>query len=103
MQQQHQRNPAFGFGAARVFIAQAIWTFAETMPWAPHEYTTRWACRGQGIEDDFEAFALLIESDGYWRPWGRHQWRSLNLDDRFYWLHWNPVASVRERTVVNRW
>jgi hypothetical protein len=41
-----------------------------------------------------------------WMPklWLRcHRWRSLNVDDRFYWLHWNPVSSVRERTVINRW
>jgi hypothetical protein len=93
----------FDLDDARAFIAKATWTFAETMPWAPHEYATRHRSRAQGLEAEFEAFAFLIETDGFWRRWGRHRWRSLNVDDHFYWLHWNVVASVRERTVINRW
>src|SRR5689334_12744983 len=89
---------------ARAFVAQAEWTFAETYArFAPHSYCSRWTCRARGVEAEFEAFALLIESDGYWRLWGRHRWRSLALDEHIYWLHWNPVTSVRERTVINRW
>src|SRR3954454_3153735 len=104
MQQPDHPIPGDAVDRARAFIAKATWTFAETYAhFAPHEYTTRWTCRARGIEDEFEAFVRLIESDaGYWRPWGRHRWRSLNLDGRFYWLHFN-VATVKERTVINRW
>ena len=88
---------------ARAFVEQADWTYAETYArFAEHEYTTRWACRARRIEDEFEQFVRLIESDGYSRPWGTHRWRSLTVDNRFYWLHWN-VCTVRERTVINRW
>ncbi|MFA9270793.1 MAG: hypothetical protein ACEQSX_08540 [Baekduiaceae bacterium] len=90
--------------AARAFVEAASWVFAETYAaFAPHEYTTRWTCRERGIEADFEAFALLIESDGYWRRWGRNRWRSLSVGPWTFWLHWNLVESVRERTVINRW
>ena len=89
---------------ARAFIARAVWTLAETIPWAPHECCTRWTCRARRIEEEFEQFALLIGSDaGYGRPWGRHRWRSLALDEHVFWLHWNPVSPVHERTVINRW
>jgi hypothetical protein len=89
--------------AASAFIAKAPWTFATTYArFASHEYTTRWDCRARRIEDDFERFVRLIEEHGYWRLWGRRRWRSLNVDDRFYWLHWN-LATVEERTVINRW
>lgn len=103
MQSHQQPSPGFGLDAAREFTARATWTFAKTMPWAPHEYTVRQRCRAQGIEAEFEAFVVLIESDaGHWRPWGSHRWRSLNLDAHTYWLHWNRVDSVAERTIVNR-
>jgi hypothetical protein len=88
---------------ARTFIAKATWVWAKTYgAFAPHEYTTRERCREQRIEVEFEAFAALIESDGYWRPWGRHRCRSLDVDDRFYWLYWKPIPA-RERDVINRW
>lgn len=28
----------------REFIARCQWTFAKTMPWAPHEYIVRGKC-----------------------------------------------------------
>jgi hypothetical protein len=91
---------------ARAFIARAVWVFASSMPWAPHEYTQRWACRAQGIEAEFEAFVVWIEDPsgpGYWRPWGGHHWRSVDFGGHVFWLHHNYVASPRERTIVNRW
>src|SRR4051812_40520423 len=89
-QQDHHPSPPFGLDDARAFVEAATWHFARTMPWAPHEYTTRHRCRAQGIEADFESFVRLIESDGFWRPWGRHRWRSLALDAHVFWLHWEP-------------
>ena len=102
MEQQHKPT-ALRLDDARAFVQAAEWTWASTYAhFAPHEYTTRWSCRARGIESEFEAFVRTIEAAGYWRPWGSHRWHSLNLDDRFYWLHWN-IATVAERTVINRW
>lgn len=57
---------------------------------------------GFGPERGFDQLAVLITEDGYWRPWGAHRRRTINLDGRFYWLHWN-VCTIAERTVINRW
>ena len=83
-------------------MRQARWTFAASMPWHPHTYATRQHCRELGIEAEFLWFAALIEESGHWRIWGRHRWRTLDLDDRFFWLHWN-VIPVGERTIINSW
>src|SRR4051794_16665406 len=87
---------------ARAFIAKSRWIFAETMPWAPHEYCARRTCFERGIEPQFVAFARLIQEAGYNRRWGGHLWRSLAVDDRTYWLHriWFPPE---QRTIINRW
>jgi hypothetical protein len=87
---------------ARAFVARASWAFASTMPWSPHEYTTRAGCRARGIEPEFESFVRMVESDGFWRAWDRHRWRSITIDEHVFWLHWN-LATVAQRTVVNRW
>jgi hypothetical protein len=103
MQQQDQPCP-FGLDDARAFIAAAEWVLAKNYGGpAAHEYCTRWTARARGIEREFEAFAKKIRLEGYWRTWSRWEWRTLDVPPHFYWLHHNPVSSVRERTVINRW
>lgn len=101
--EQDQPSPD-GLDAAREFAQAVPWTYASTFAaFAEHEYVTRWTCRERRLEAEFERFCELVTDRGYWRDWGRHRWRTLDLDDRFYWLHYNPVDSVAERTVLNRW
>jgi len=69
---------------------------------APHEYTTRWTCRERGIEDQFEAFVRLIESDGFWRPWGRHRWRTPRPRRPRLLITDLRVAAIGPRTVHAR-
>jgi hypothetical protein len=60
--------------AARAFIGQCEWTFAKTMPWAPHEYIVR-----RNVDNDkFVGFVKLIREQGARRKWGRYR----NLDSR---------------------
>ena len=94
---------SFGLAEARRFIERAEWTYATTYSkFAEHAYTTRWSCRARGIEPEFTAFARLIETDGWWRIWGRHRWRSFVVGDWTFWLY-RIYEPAERRTVINGW
>jgi len=80
----------------RRYIARAPWTFAKTMPWAPHEYTVR----GQTPRRDFEAFAQAIRVHGRLGRWGaNYVHHYLDVDGHQYWTMGWPVV---ETTIINR-
>jgi len=88
---------------ARRYIANVRWTFARTMPQWPHEYTVReWR---RDLENDFEAFATLIRSDGIVKPWPappatpRYHHTYLQVGP---WEYWTMGDAIPETTVINR-
>lgn len=88
----------------RAFIESIPWTYATTYSkFAEHTYATRWDARRLGLEEEFTAFAATIQNEGYDRRWGKHLWKSLDLDDGMtYWLYWR-FEPPEARTIVNRW
>ena len=86
------------FGRARGLIAGCRWTFATTVPQAPHEYCVRdWLSAEQRAE--FDWFVKLVSRHGYrGRFWG-WEWTYLDVDDRKYW-----ASRTLDRTgwIINR-
>ena len=68
----------------REMIARCQWTFAKTMPWAPHEYIVRGKCPLS--EDEF-------------LHWGKYYHPYLYVDGYKYWTMGAPVD---ETIVMNR-
>ncbi|MSQ27349.1 MAG: hypothetical protein EXR51_04320 [Dehalococcoidia bacterium] len=80
---------------ALAFIAGARWTFAKTMPWAPHEYTVR----NWGPTEPFAAFVHLIRSAGYPRQWKQYLHTYMDVDG---WTYWTMGAPVEQTVIINR-
>ena len=68
----------------RAFIGICRWTYAKTVPEAPHEYCLRaWLSPEQQVQ--FDWFADLIAEHGYpGRFWGK-SWLYLDVGDHKYW------------------
>ena len=77
--------PAAGeLDRARAFIAICRWTYASSVPEAPHEYCLRaWLSREQQVE--FDWFVAVIAQHGYAGRFWRQDWTYLDVDDRKYW------------------
>jgi hypothetical protein len=72
---------------AHAFIEGAEWIFARTVPEHPHWYAVRRDCARAGLGTEFLWFQALIEEAGYDRWWGWRTWRTIDIDDGFfYWL-----------------
>ena len=70
--------------AARALIAVCRWTYAKTVPEAPHECCLR-AWLSPDHQADFDWFVAVIAEHGYrGQFWGR-EWVYLDVDDRRYW------------------
>ena len=52
----------------REMIARCQWTFAKTMPWAPHEYIVRGKC--PLTEEEFLYFIDMQRGFGVHEHWG---------------------------------
>ena len=94
---------SFSIDDARLYIAQARWQFAKTMPRWPHDYTVRsW---NDDLEVHFASFVELIRSEGTVKPWPtntdnpRYHHTYLLIDG---WDYWTMGASVDETEVINR-
>jgi hypothetical protein len=88
----------------REFIAAADWTFAKTMPWAPHFYALKHECRRRGLGEAFEELVDAIVTHGYPARWRNHPVRRyLEIDGWRYWVMspWRPDV-VAYTTVINR-
>jgi hypothetical protein len=82
----------------RALVAASSWTFAKSMPDAPHSYVVR--AEGMGNED-FVRFATTIIHRGYVAKFGRTPFHYLDLDGFQYWA--GAVGFPMRRTrILNR-
>ena len=81
----------------RSMIARCQWTYAKTMPFAPHEYIVRGKCPLS--EEEFLYFINMQRNYGKVERWGKHIILYLYIDDYKYWTMWAPIE---ETAVINR-
>ncbi len=81
----------------RNFIARCEWTFAKTMPFAPHEYIVKERC--PLTTEEFEYFVNMQREHGVKERWGKYNNPYLYVDDYKYWTMGAPIE---ETTVINR-
>lgn len=81
----------------RSMIARCEWTFAKTMPFAPHEYIVREKC--PLTTEEFEYFVNMQREHGVKERWGKYNHPYLYIDDYKYWTMGAPIE---ETTVINR-
>lgn len=81
----------------RSMIARCEWTFAKTMPFAPHEYIVKDRC--PLTKEEFEYFVEMQRQYGVKERWGRYNNPYLYIDDYKYWTMGAPLE---ETTVINR-
>ncbi len=81
----------------REMIARCQWTFAKTMPWAPHEYIVRGKC--PLADEEFLYFIDMQRRFGVKEHWGKYFNPYLYIDDYKYWTMGAPVE---ETIVMNR-
>ena len=78
-------------------IARCQWTFAKTMPFAPHEYIVKGRC--PLTDEEFEYFVMMQREHGVKERWGRYNNPYLYIDDYKYWTMGDPLEDT---TVINR-
>lgn len=78
-------------------IARCRWTFAKTMPFAPHEYIVKDKC--PLTTEEFEYFVSGQREYGVKERWGKYNHPYLYIDDYKYWTMGAPLE---ETTVINR-
>ena len=81
----------------RGMIARCRWTFAKTMPWAPHEYIVRGECPLS--EEEFLYFIDMQRRFGVHERWFNYNFPYLYIDNYKYWT---MGASYEETTIINR-
>jgi len=85
------------YNKLRSMIASCEWTFAKTMPFAPHEYIVRDKC--PLTEEEFVYFVNMQREHGVKERWGNYNFPYLYIDDYKYWTMGAPIE---ETTVINR-
>ena len=78
-------------------IARCEWTFAKTMPFAPHEYIVKDRCPLSA--EEFEYFVNMQREHGIRERWGKYNNPYLYVDDYKYWTMGAPLEDT---TVINR-
>lgn len=78
-------------------IDRCGWTFAKSMPFAPHEYIVKDKCAL--TKEEFEYFVNMQREYGVKERWGRYNNSYLYIDDYKYWTMGAPIE---ETTVINR-
>ena len=81
----------------REMIARCQWTYAKTMPWAPHEYIVRGKC--PLTEEEFLYFIDMQRRFGIHKQWHSYNLPYLYIDGYKYWTMGAPY---NETTVINR-
>ena len=81
----------------RLMIAKCRWTFAKTMPFAPHEYIVKDKC--PLTKEEFEYFVEMQRQYGVRERWGKYNNPYLYIDDYKYWTMGAPLEDT---TVINR-
>ncbi len=95
---QKQGNGVITMEEFRAFVRDKKWTFAKTMPQAPHEYIVK----GKLSAADqimFEKAAQFIRDAGFICRYFKSAWQYYILDDYYYWTMGNPIP---ETTILNR-
>lgn len=87
----------FDYKKLRSMIARCGWTFAKSMPFAPHEYIVKDKCAL--TKEEFEYFVNMQREHGVKERWGRYNNVYLYIDDYKYWTMGAPIE---ETTVINR-
>jgi len=90
-------NKKLNYDKLRSMIARCEWTFAKTMPFAPHEYIVKDKC--PLTMDEFEYFVIMQREHGVNERWGKYNNPYLYIDDYKYWTMGAPLE---ETTVINR-
>lgn len=85
------------FSKLRHMITRCQWTFAKTMPFAPHEYIVKGKCSLS--KEEFEFFVIMQRQYGIKERWGKYNNLYLYIDDYKYWTMGAPLE---ETTVINR-
>lgn len=78
-------------------ISRCQWTFAKTMPWAPHEYIVRGKCLL--TEEEFLYFIDMQRRFGVKEHWGKYYHPYLYIDDYKYWTMGAPYEDT---IIINR-
>ena len=78
-------------------ISRCQWTFAKTMPWAPHEYIVRGKCLL--TEEEFLYFIDMQRRFGVKEHWGKYYHPDLYIDDYKYWTMGAPYEDT---IIINR-
>ena len=81
----------------RQMISRCTWTFAKSMPFAPHEYIVKDKC--PLTEEEFEYFVNSQRKYGVKERWGKYNNSYLYIDDYKYWT---MAAPIDETIVINR-
>ena len=81
----------------RKMITRCEWTFAKTMPFAPHEYIVKERCPLSA--EEFEYFVNMQREHGIRERWGKYNNPYLYIDDYKYWTMGAPLEDT---TVINR-
>ncbi len=82
------------------FIRSHTWTFAKTMPDAPHEYVVKAKCRSPS---EFEAFARHIREHGYRGKFGRTTYTYFDWPvDGVVHVFWTMGAPLAATIIINR-
>lgn len=90
-------NSELNIERLRLMIARCEWTFAKTMPFAPHEYIVKERC--PLTTEEFEYFVNMQREHGVKERWGKYNNPYLYVDDYKYWTMGAPLE---ETTVINR-
>ena len=85
------------YNKLREMIARCEWTFAKTMPFAPHEYIVKERCPLSA--EEFEYFVNMQREHGIRERWGKYNNPYLYVDDYKYWTMGAPLEDT---TVINR-
>ena len=90
-------NREVDYEKLRKMIARCEWTFAKTMPFAPHEYIVKERCPLS--DEEFEYFVNMQREHGIRERWGKYNNPYLYIDDYKYWTMGAPLEDT---TVINR-
>ena len=85
------------YNKVREMISRCQWTFAKSMPFAPHEYIVRDKC--PLTDDEFVYFVEMQRQYGVTEKWGKHNNSYLYIDDYKYWTMGAPIEETK---VMNR-
>ena len=90
-------NNDLNYDKLREMIARCEWTFAKSMPFAPHEYIVKDKC--PLTTEEFEYFVIMQREHGVKERWGKYNNPYLYIDDYKYWTMGAPLEDT---TVINR-